>query len=511
LRIRTETAVGAFILAATSIFFYMSFQVGAFRFDRHKYMPYKIFFNDISGLSPKSDVKMAGVKIGWVDNLELVHDGQQVLATIMIHQSHPLYGNAYGMVRQEGLIGTKYLEVFPGDVTLPSVQAGSALSEPSRDCVGMDQLLYECRGITGDVRQVTHSFKQTLGGDEGAARLEETVKHFNEAARQIAACCQSLERLVSSNQETLASTLKSVQDISQHLKEQIPTLTKDVRESIQKISTAIDNDLDRVASSVEETTKPLKEVIHKINDGTGFVGQLVNDTDTSRDIQVTVQNLKECFSKLDNIALSFDTHVEALRRLPGQSVCDDFKGYCNAIIFPQRDYFCLVGATATRRGLLYRDKAFQEHSQDFSHDSGSAIMGRPHKKYCSCTMCSRTTREFDKILLNLQLGALYNNFAFRFGVFEGFGGIGLDYDIPLPTDSFRWITSFEAFDFTGCNRVHDNRPHLKWINRLFFTNNLYGVIGFDDFISRNNKTVFFGLGFCFSNDDITYLFRNNLE
>ncbi|HVX01026.1 MAG TPA: hypothetical protein VHA52_11400, partial [Candidatus Babeliaceae bacterium] len=298
--------------------------------------------------------------------------------------------------------------------------------------------------------------------------------------------------------------------------QQIPAITKEVKdsllplvqESIQKVSIAIDRDLNRVASTLETTARPIQEVIQKVNNGTGFVGELVNDTQTSRDITVTVQSVKECFSRFDNIALSFDTHLEALRRLPHQQDCNDFKGYCNAIIFPDRNYFCLVGATATRRGLLYRNRSYREQALHFDHRQSSLALDLPHKKSCTCAVCDRTTRQLDKVLLNLQLGGIYNNnLAFRFGVFEGFAGVGIDYDIPLPSERLRWITSFEAFDFTGCNRLCDTRPHLRWINRLFVTDNIYGVIGFDDFISRRNKSAFFGVGFCFSNDDITYLFR----
>ena len=62
MRLNTETTVGIFVLAAFGVFFYMTFQIGVFRLDSTNYRAHKVFFVDVSGLSRKADVKIAGVK-----------------------------------------------------------------------------------------------------------------------------------------------------------------------------------------------------------------------------------------------------------------------------------------------------------------------------------------------------------------------------------------------------------------------------------------------------------------
>jgi len=83
--------------------------------------------------------------------------------------------------------------------------------------------------------------------------------------------------------------------------------------------------------------------------------------------------------------------------------------------------------------------------------------------------------------------------------------MGLDFDVPFKTERFRWLMSFEAYDFHGWNRIDDRRAHLKWLNKIYFLNNFYTVFGADDFISRKNANVFFGAGMRFGDDDIKYL------
>ena len=127
LQAKIETRVGIFVLIALVIFGYMGFKIGAFRFDRSKYSKYMLYFRDISGLSRKAAVKIAGVKVGWVENIKLVEGPQaQVEAEIMVSSEYPLYQNAYALVRQDGLLGPKYVDLLPGDQLLRELHEGES-------------------------------------------------------------------------------------------------------------------------------------------------------------------------------------------------------------------------------------------------------------------------------------------------------------------------------------------------------------------------------------------------
>jgi phospholipid/cholesterol/gamma-HCH transport system substrate-binding protein len=115
-----------------------------------------------------------------------------------------------------------------------------------------------------------------------------------------------------------------------------------------------------------------------------------------------------------------------------------------------------------------------------------------------------TTRVHDTFKYEMQFGKVFNNVAFRFGLFESSFGVGFDYELPFENDDFRWVSSFEAFDIRGRDRIDDQRPHFKWLNRVFFLRNLYFNFGADDFISRNNANTFIGVGLRFGDDDMKY-------
>jgi hypothetical protein len=117
----------------------------------------------------------------------------------------------------------------------------------------------------------------------------------------------------------------------------------------------------------------------------------------------------------------------------------------------------------------------------------------------------RTIQYRGGLKFNLQLAKAFNDVALRVGVFENSGGVAVDYDLPFKNDKFRWVTSLEAYDFYGDDRLNDQRPHLKWLNRVFMFNSMYMAFGADDFISKHNANAFFGFGLRFADDEMKYL------
>jgi hypothetical protein len=185
---------------------------------------------------------------------------------------------------------------------------------------------------------------------------------------------------------------------------------------------------------------------------------------------------------------------------------EDSKGYFNVRIHPVEDYFYLAGLVATQSGFVERE---EEYRKWFDSDGNRLVPEELNlvdaARLGFATQTFKVERKFDQILYNLQLGRIYDNVAFRAGLFENSFGVAVDFDIPFQTDYMRWVTSFEAFDFNGRNRIGDDRPHLKWLNKVFFGNTLYFVFGADDFASKTNKNAFVGAGFRFADDDVKYL------
>ena len=88
----------------------------------------------------------------------------RVKICVMISKHYHLFADAAAAIRQNGLLGGKYLEVNPGNCRLQKIPAGALFEEPMQDSVSIDLILKKVNAIAGNIEEVTDSLKKTLGG-----------------------------------------------------------------------------------------------------------------------------------------------------------------------------------------------------------------------------------------------------------------------------------------------------------------------------------------------------------
>lgn len=504
MQIKPETKVGLFILIALGIFFYMSFHLDVFRFDRARYQKFIVYFDDVSGLIKKADVKIAGVKVGWVEKIDLVEDHDyQAKASIMLHKNYELHENAHALVRQEGLLGTKYLEIVPGDPLLPQLKPNQAFAQLGCGPSSIDNILCKVQKIANNVEDITDSVQHAVGGPEGREQLRMTMENISKSADKFASFAQVLDRTLSYNEEAINSIIHEFRDL-------VPSF----KQSVERISDACDRDFDRLATCLEGASKEARDgfktlgsVAEKIDKGKGLLGKLINEEDdTYRDLEYSVRSIKNYFAKMDAVEIILDSHGEFMFRPAEHFPIEDAKGYFGLRIHPNDEYFYLFQIVNSIKGNLKRRtlrRAWFDEKDNPLLPSVLIAEGVSIPELIG--KVEDVVRLPDRKKYSLQIGKIFKNLALRFGMFENSAGFGVDFELPLCTDIVRWVTTFEIFDFKGRDRINDSRPHAKWINRVFFLRNIYMVFGADDFVSRKNANAFFGTGVRFCDDDLKYI------
>lgn len=522
MQIKTETRVGIFVLIAIGIFFYMTMFLGVFRLDRRYYNQYTVYFDDISGLEKKAAVKIAGVVVGWVDKIELIDDmDQQAKAYIMILKKYKLHANAYAIVRQEGLLGTKYLEIVIGDPLLPVIPSGHTLGKPGRAPASMDEILHKVHQIAINIEDVTGSIKDTLGGLHGRDSLQDIIHHFSKTTENIAEFSQKLDRILTVNEGNISSILSDLHEFTRDLKESVPDWGKDIQRlsnklefefipdlqsNVNRIANVFDRDFSSLSQQAEASFKNINAITAKIDEGKGMIGKLINDDSTYLDLKDAAAGLRNYFAKIDKLSIVIDTHGEYMYRPSEHVPFEDAKGYVDIRIHPNEDYFYIVQIVGSQKGTIRRRSLLKNwYDENDRLILPSEFLQRDPFLPELIGRIDTLERSEDTFKYGLQVGKIYKDLCFRFGLMENSVGLGVDFDIPFNTEKFRWVTSVEAFDFRGRDRIHDARPHLKWINRIFLLRNIYATFGADDFVSKDNANGFFGLGFRFCDDDLKYI------
>lgn len=518
---RLETRVGIFILGAIAVFFYLSFNIGEFRTDRHRFNKYRAYFDDTGGLETKAPVKIAGVTVGWVEAINLMERGKAEIE-ICLNKQNKLARNAYAMITQEGLIGNKMLEIEPGDPSTGVLAPGSTLVMPGKTPASIADLLDQFRDIASHIQDIVFSLKSTVGSSKGEQQIRETLNSVTVASNNIAHFSEVLERTMARNEGNINDILEDMRSAVKHIDVAVPSIKDDIHgvsnqlqtDTLPAISTNVNlvgekagkafDSVGGAAGSLTGTFKDAGQVMSKINTGKGVLGKLINEDEMYGDIKKTVKGLKSMVGKASTLGILVDMHSES-------NIKDwTSKGYFEVRIRPEFDYFYSIQLMSDETGGFERrtlQRAYKDQNGvllDYPGTLGSTPFG-PGELYQYAPTIEETVQNKNKIKFGFQFGKLFDRVALRVGLFESTFGAGVDFYVPLATDKFHWITTLEAFDFSGFNRPDDRRMHIKWSNRFYFMKHMYTTIGIDDAYSKRSSSIFWGGGIRFNDDDIKYL------
>ncbi|MEU6560129.1 MCE family protein [Nocardia nova] len=132
---------------------------------------YSAVFTDVLGLRKGDDVRMAGVRVGKVTDIEV--EGQHAAkVSFIVQRDQTVYGNTKALVRYQNLIGQRYVALQPGDKGDNSrLRAGATIpverTEPSFDISGLlngFQPLFDTLRPE-QVNSLSNTFIQALQGD----------------------------------------------------------------------------------------------------------------------------------------------------------------------------------------------------------------------------------------------------------------------------------------------------------------------------------------------------------
>ena len=149
-----EVKVGIFILIGIIILFVMVFSIGEVYFIRPGYH-IKILFNFANGIAMNAPVRVAGIEVGEINHIRIYYDTKEKRTKIelsaWIKKDVHIEEDAKAVINTLGLLGEKYLEIFPG--TTGKLEEGSVI-------VGTDPVSTE--SMTADLKELLNSFNVVM-------------------------------------------------------------------------------------------------------------------------------------------------------------------------------------------------------------------------------------------------------------------------------------------------------------------------------------------------------------
>ncbi len=470
----TAAKVGAFFLVVLAITGLLVWKIEDIRIGHGHPRKVTVQFKDVGGLDEKSAVRVAGVRVGKVSKIRLVEG--KALVDVELDPNVALRQGASASIESLGLLGEKYVELVPGPFGAAPLPDNSVILGGVP--VSFDEITKLARDIEVDIKSITKTLKESIGGREGQERLTDIVENMRLISEQVRA-------MVESNRVSVDATVANFREFSSAMTELVARVDSLVASNEGSVSGSLSN-IREISGKLETTTDNLNQITGRIREGEGTVGKLVQSEETHKNLNDALVAVKEGVAGL-NKALGAAARMKIDLGVRSEYLADSSKG---------KAYFTLdVDPKDSPR--FYR---LELSSQPFGKRKNTSTIERTvfPDGHVEQTITDTEERK-DEFAISALFGYRWKDFGVRAGLLESRGGAGIDY--MTLKDRLRF--SADLWDF--------NRPgfsaHAKLTSRYYFSPSVFVTGGWDDFLNRDRKadSLFFGAGLRWSDEDIKYL------
>lgn len=300
-----------------------------------------VIFDDASGLSMSSRVRIAGIDVGHIEEINLA--GAKARLTLRIREDVDLFADARAGKRAEGILGTNNVEIVPGTPTAARLKNGAEITDVDNDdpiaevTKTLSTTADQIKEVSEEILLVARSLRQFISPESSKEEppLSKFTRVVTEQVLALSGTANNLmgriDGVLDDNSANLQQTVLALKRLS----DQLESLTgDDTRLPLQAMLTNLADataGLKRVLSEVEQlagtgneeakglagtlrtavdqlakASEEVKKTAEAASSGKGPVGRLLSDEELGA-------KLDEAMTSLSNLAADYDrlqTHVE---------------------------------------------------------------------------------------------------------------------------------------------------------------------------------------------------------
>ncbi|MBM3320423.1 MAG: MCE family protein [Candidatus Eisenbacteria bacterium] len=274
-----EWKVGLVVLAATVLFVVGVIYLGQMEIGRPG-PRVRVAFPEVGGLNVGDPVMVSGLRRGSVSSIEL--GTREVLVTLKLRPDVVLHTDASFRVENMGIMGEKFIAVLPGTSsdTLDTRNLVRGGYSP-----GITEAMAELGIVLDDVGKI-------VARVEGLLQEQEIVGPMREAVRYLRDVSADLQGMLAENRTDVRSSIQNFRSLSENLDETL-------RENRGKIDTAVTRAaaasarFDETMERLDRTILSLEEVVQRMENGQGTLGQLSQDDKLYKEMMDASRNLND--------------------------------------------------------------------------------------------------------------------------------------------------------------------------------------------------------------------------
>jgi phospholipid/cholesterol/gamma-HCH transport system substrate-binding protein len=281
--------VGMLVAVAIAVLMIFLFAIGSEQKIFSRKNEYRVRLDSVTGLAEGNPVKISGVTVGVVKDVNLPFDpkAKDVDITLMVDRKYSgrIRTDSRARLKKLGLLAdASYVDITPGSPRFDELEPGSQI--PAARQTNVDQLISSGEDLVDNLVQISYSLKNVLARvDRGEGLLGE-----------LTTSPETKERLT----ETLLSTLNKTNSVLEHIESGKGVIGKMIYD---------DAYADQLTGSLSQAVTNLQSLISEVQgslkNGNGLLPALLNDPASKQKVMSLVDNLNATSANLAAVTGTF--------------------------------------------------------------------------------------------------------------------------------------------------------------------------------------------------------------
>ena len=303
-----ETRLGLFVaLVMLATFFVLAIIGGFEKFQRGLHL--HALFKGVQELKVGDRVKMAGVEVGKVEDIQLTDD--KVKVTMKLRAKTVVKTDSTATIKFAGLMGQSFVSLDFGTPGAPRAAENAILGTTEQPDISA--IMAKLDNVASGIENITKSFSgekidNILGPftdflKQNSGPLTATIANLRSVSGQIAEGKGTVGKLIYED-SLYTSALTTISNL-QTTGDEIKVTIAEARKIIDGVNSG-EGSLGKLVKDEKlytETTSSmtnLKEILQKINGGQGTVGKLINEPEFYKNAKLTLQKLDKATEGLED-------------------------------------------------------------------------------------------------------------------------------------------------------------------------------------------------------------------
>jgi phospholipid/cholesterol/gamma-HCH transport system substrate-binding protein len=376
-----ETKVGIMTAIAIIILVIGTLLIGKFAGFGKTYT-IKAYFDFVSGIEKGAPVRLGGVKVGIVKEINIVPTHKpSIELELRVSKLAMIHSNARVFISTMGLMGEKYVEIYEGTPGTPLLVNGDSLT--GQNPLQMEDLLASSKQITEALTKTLQAISDVISKEETKksmtdfilrldsistridnilARkqgdLEQFTTNLRQATDQMKIVITDVDTIVKENRAGIKSTVNDFSSAAETVHKNVDRIVENLDKITGQLNTMIAKNQSGVDTTVanfqvasdnfKKAMVQLNEITSKVQSGEGTVGKLISESKLYDDTSQMVGSVKQAADEVKNVAGKtgdFLTNINLEYDLRYYDVLDRWRNDIDIRFNPSKGKYYLAGVS----------------------------------------------------------------------------------------------------------------------------------------------------------------------